>query len=69
MNIIPHVKSMELTHILCVRCGFWRFLPFKACFAITVIPVIRGLITGLTVVNIYEILKSLRKESFPIVTH
>ena len=39
MNIL-HVKSMTLTHILCVRCSFWRFLPFEACFTITVIPVI-----------------------------
>ena len=37
MNIL-HVKSLELTHILCVRCGFWRSLPFLARFAITVIP-------------------------------
>ena len=40
MNIL-HVKSIELTHILCVRCGFRRSLPFLACFAITVIPVIQ----------------------------
>ena len=34
-----HVKSIKIAHILWVRCGFWRFLPFQACFAITVIPV------------------------------
>ena len=33
MNIL-HVKSIELTTILCVRCSFWRSLPFQACFAI-----------------------------------
>ena len=36
---IPHVKSIELT-ILCVRCSFWRSLPFQACFAITVIDIL-----------------------------
>ena len=36
-----HVKSIKLTRILCVRCSFWRFLPFEACFTITVIPVKR----------------------------
>ena len=42
MNIL-HVKSIELTNILCVRCSFWRSLLFQARFAITVnvIPVIR----------------------------
>ena len=35
-----HVKSITLTHIMCVRCGFRRFLPLKACFSITVILVI-----------------------------
>ena len=40
MNIL-HVKSITLTHILCVRCSFWRFLPFQACFTITVISVKR----------------------------
>ena len=40
MNIL-HVKSIEFTHIFCVRCGFRRSLPFKACFAVTVIPVIQ----------------------------
>ena len=34
MNIL-HVKSIKLTHILFVRCRFMRFLPFKACFFIT----------------------------------
>ena len=37
---IPHVKSIELTNILCVRCSFWRSLPFQACFAITVIDIL-----------------------------
>ena len=37
---IPHVKSVELTNILCVRCSFWRSLPFQACFAITVIDIL-----------------------------
>ena len=37
---IPHVKSIELTNILCVRCSFWRSLPFQACFAITVIVIL-----------------------------
>ena len=32
-------KINKLAHILCVRCSFWRFLPFWACFIITVIPV------------------------------
>ena len=36
-----HVKSIEFMHILCVRRSFWQFLPFSACFAITIIPVIR----------------------------
>ena len=27
MNIL-HVKSIEVTYILCVRRSFWRFLPF-----------------------------------------
>ena len=39
MNIL-HVKSIELTNILCVRCSFWRSLPFQACFAITVIDIL-----------------------------
>ena len=39
MNIL-HVKSIELTTILCVRCSFWRSLPFQACFAITVIDIL-----------------------------
>ena len=38
MNILQ-VKSIELTTILCVRCSFWRSLPFQACFAITVIVI------------------------------
>ena len=45
-----HLKSIEFTHILCVRCSLWRSLPFQACFAITVTPVIAGnlvLTTGL----------------------
>ena len=37
---IPLVKSIELTNILCVRCSFWRSLPFQACFAITVIDIL-----------------------------
>ena len=37
---IPHLKSIELTNILCVRCSFWRSLPFQACFAITVIDIL-----------------------------
>ena len=37
---IPHVKSIEFTNILCVRCSFWRSLPFQACFAITVIDIL-----------------------------
>ena len=37
---IPHVKSIELTNILCVRCSFWRSLPFQACFTITVIDIL-----------------------------
>ena len=28
MNIL-HVKSIKLTHALCIRRSFWRFLPFK----------------------------------------
>ena len=32
---------MKFTHIWCVRRSFLRFLPFKACLAITVIPVVR----------------------------
>ena len=28
MNILQ-VKSIKLIHILCVRGGFWQFLPFK----------------------------------------
>ena len=39
MNILQ-VKSIELTTILCVRCSFWRSLPFQACFAITVIDIL-----------------------------
>ena len=39
MNIL-HVKSIELTNILCVRCSFWRSLPFQACFSITVIDIL-----------------------------
>ena len=27
MNTL-HVKSIEFTHIFCVRSGFWRSLPF-----------------------------------------
>ena len=38
MNIL-RVKSITLIRILCVPCSFWRFLPFQACFTITVIPV------------------------------
>ena len=38
MNIL-NVKSIKPTHILCVRCSFWRFLPFEASLSITVIPV------------------------------
>ena len=38
---ILHVKSIKLTHILCVRCGFRRSLPFWACLSIIVIPVKR----------------------------
>ena len=37
---IPLVKSIELTNILCVRCSFWRSLPFQACFVITVIDIL-----------------------------
>ena len=37
INVL-YVKSITLTSILCVRCSFWQFLPFKACFTITVIP-------------------------------
>ena len=40
INIL-HVKSIKLTRVLCVRCSFWRFLPFEACFTVTVIPVKR----------------------------
>ena len=40
MNILLE-KSITLTHILCVLCSFWRFLPFQAYFNITVIPVKR----------------------------
>ena len=40
MNIL-HVKLIKLTHIMCVRCSLWRFLPFQACFTITVIYVKR----------------------------
>ena len=25
--------SANVTHMLCVRFSFWRFLPFQACFA------------------------------------
>ena len=32
MNIL-HVELIEVTHIFCLRCGFWRSLPF--CLAIT----------------------------------
>ena len=39
MNIL-HVKLIEVTHIVCLSCGFWRSLPF--CLAITVTPVIRS---------------------------
>ena len=28
MNILD-VKSIKLTHALCIRRSFWRFLPFK----------------------------------------
>ena len=28
MNIL-HVKSITLTHIMCVRCSFWRFHRFR----------------------------------------
>ena len=38
MNIL-RVKSVTLTRIMCVCCSFWRFLPFQACFTITVNPV------------------------------
>ena len=34
------VKSIKITNTLCIRCSFWRFLPFYACFTITVIHVI-----------------------------
>ena len=40
INIL-HVKSIKLTRVLCIRCSFWRFLPFEACLTITVIPVKR----------------------------
>ena len=40
MNIL-HVKSITLTHILCVRCSFWRFLPLQVCFTITVISFLK----------------------------
>ena len=40
MNIL-HVKSITLTHILCVRCSFWRFLPLQICFTITVISFLK----------------------------
>ena len=40
MNIL-HVKSIKLTHALCIRRSFWRFLPFEACFTITVIHIKR----------------------------
>ena len=40
MNIL-YVKSIEFINIFCVRCGFRRSLPFQACFAVTVIPVIQ----------------------------
>lgn len=39
MNIF-HVKSIELTNILCFRRGFRRSLPFYACFAINAVPAI-----------------------------
>ena len=39
MNIL-HVELIEVTHIFCLRCGFWRSLPF--CLAITVTPDIRS---------------------------
>ena len=28
MNIL-RVKSIKLTHTLCIRCNFWDFCPFK----------------------------------------
>ena len=34
-------KISEFTQILCVRCGFWRSLPFKLAFP-TVIPARSG---------------------------
>ena len=40
MNILQ-VKSRKLTHILCVLCSFWRFLPFQVCFTITVISFLK----------------------------
>ena len=40
MNIL-HVKSMKLTHILCVRYNFWRSPSFYACLSVTVIRVKR----------------------------
>ena len=40
MNIL-HVRITEPSHSLFFRCGLWCFLPLLACFAITVIPVIR----------------------------
>ena len=36
MNILQ-VKSIKLIHILCVRGGFWRFLPFKLVLPIFII--------------------------------
>ena len=33
-----HVKSIELTNILCFRRGFRRSLPFYTCFAINAVP-------------------------------
>ena len=40
MNILP-TKSIEITHTLCVCCGFRRFLPLWPSFAIIVTSVSR----------------------------
>ena len=40
LKISKYEHLIEVTHIFCLRCGFWRSLPF--CLAITVTPDIRS---------------------------
>lgn len=34
------LNLVDLTRTLCFHCGLWRSLPFQACFATSVIPVV-----------------------------